>query len=171
MTYAIILAAGLGHRFKETPIKPLFPIKGKPLFLHSLNVFLSCKNIETIILVINKEHRVSYLKYIDKLKSKNCYLTFGDPKQRYKSLMNAMMYVQKNFSLQPNDIILTHDAARINVTPKIIKQSILVAQKYGYASTVLPIHDSIGEIIKTVKYLDRHNKYLIQTPQTIQYKY
>jgi 2-C-methyl-D-erythritol 4-phosphate cytidylyltransferase len=171
MVYAIILAAGSGERFNKSPIKPLFLIKHKPLFLHSLDTFLSSNKIDQILLVINKKHQSSFSKYLKALKYKKVLICYGDSSARYKSLINAMKYLKQVQPLSNRDIILTHDAARINVTTDIINMNISVAQKTGCASTVLPLHDSIGEIKNTMKYLDRTHKYLIQTPQTIQYKH
>jgi 2-C-methyl-D-erythritol 4-phosphate cytidylyltransferase len=80
-------------------------------------------------------------------------------------------YLNQQFKLKPTDIIITHDAARINVTEKIIDDNIMITKQYGYASTVLPLHDSIMELKKEMHYLERSNKYIVQTPQTFQYKF
>jgi 2-C-methyl-D-erythritol 4-phosphate cytidylyltransferase len=80
-------------------------------------------------------------------------------------------FLNEHFHLKPNDILITHDAARININNEIINQNIAVATKYGYASTVLPLRDSIGQLTNTIQYINRSHKYIIQTPQTIQYKF
>jgi 2-C-methyl-D-erythritol 4-phosphate cytidylyltransferase len=167
MTYAIILAAGFGSRFVKQPIKPLFVINKKPIFLHSVLTFLKNKNIDKILLVVNKDYENLYKKYL----SKNILTCHGDKSFRYQSLINGVSFLEKKYSLNKNDIIITHDAARINVDNEIINQNITISKKYGYATTILPINDSICEINKISKYIDRNNKYLVQTPQTIQYKY
>jgi 2-C-methyl-D-erythritol 4-phosphate cytidylyltransferase len=85
--------------------------------------------------------------------------------------VKGMQYLQNHFHLKPNDIIVTHDAARINVSNKIIFDNITTASKQGYASTVLALHDSIIKLDKQASYLERSHKYIVQTPQTFQYKY
>jgi 2-C-methyl-D-erythritol 4-phosphate cytidylyltransferase len=82
-----------------------------------------------------------------------------------------MKFLKEHYSLSVRDIIITHDCARINITSDIINRNIAVAKKYGLASTVLPISDSLCEITNTSRYIARNDKYLVQTPQTFQYKY
>jgi 2-C-methyl-D-erythritol 4-phosphate cytidylyltransferase len=82
-----------------------------------------------------------------------------------------MAFLNANYSILPTDIIITHDAARINVNSRIINDNICVAKKHGYASTVLPLADSLCQLNKTISYVSRDNKFLVQTPQTFQYKY
>jgi 2-C-methyl-D-erythritol 4-phosphate cytidylyltransferase len=57
------------------------------------------------------------------------------------------------------------------VSASIIDDNIRVASDTGYASTVLPIHDSLCEINKTTKYITRDHKFSVQTPQSFQYRY
>jgi 2-C-methyl-D-erythritol 4-phosphate cytidylyltransferase len=82
-----------------------------------------------------------------------------------------VQFANNHFKLQPQDILVTHDAARINVSRKIIDKNIEIARKYGFASTVLSLHDSIVEVKEQIKYLERSHKYIVQTPQTIQYRF
>jgi 2-C-methyl-D-erythritol 4-phosphate cytidylyltransferase len=92
-------------------------------------------------------------------------------KERQDSLVNGVNFLKTNFKLSPSDIIITHDCARINIKNNIINSNINTTKKYGYASTVLPITDSLCEVTNVSKYINRRNKYLVQTPQTFQYKY
>jgi 2-C-methyl-D-erythritol 4-phosphate cytidylyltransferase len=78
MTYAIILAAGLGTRFKKTPIKPLFIINQKPMFLHSVETFVRNHKIDKVLLVVNHEYKTAFQKHINTLKSKNVLICEGD---------------------------------------------------------------------------------------------
>jgi 2-C-methyl-D-erythritol 4-phosphate cytidylyltransferase len=171
MVYGIILAAGIGERFKKTPIKPLFCIKNKPMFLYALDTFLKTKKIDKILLVINDQYKQQFQKYLTGSKYKNLLICNGCQGARWKSLINGVNYLASNFKINPTDIIITHDAARINVTPAIITNNILVASQCGYASTVLALHDSIMEFNSQAVYLERSHKYIVQTPQTFQYKY
>ena len=61
--YFIILAAGESKRFNSYIPKPYIVYKGKPIIQHSIDKVKECKNIEKIILVVNKKHK----KFIDKL--------------------------------------------------------------------------------------------------------
>jgi 2-C-methyl-D-erythritol 4-phosphate cytidylyltransferase len=162
------MAGGIGNRLKANVIKPLLPIKGKALFTYALDVFTNNKNINKVIIVINNKYVNSFNKILKKYKKVD--ICFGGT-NRQDSLVNGMAHLKNKFDLKPNDIIVTHDCARINIDNKIINDNINVCQKAGFASTVLPISDSICEITNGCKYIDRQNKYLVQTPQTFQCKY
>jgi 2-C-methyl-D-erythritol 4-phosphate cytidylyltransferase len=82
MVYAIILAAGIGARFKKTPIKPLYVINKKPLFLHSVDTFLACKKIDKILLVINDKYKKRFQKYLSIPKYKNILICNGNQSAR-----------------------------------------------------------------------------------------
>jgi 2-C-methyl-D-erythritol 4-phosphate cytidylyltransferase len=173
MNYGIILAAGNGKRLEiKNPIKPLVIIKSKPLFYHSLSTFLNNKRVNEIVLVVNHKYRKAYSQYLSKHKlHKPIYVINGSDKARHLSLLIAINFLKNNKQLNNDDIIITHDAARINVTNELINASITTTKKYGYASTVLPLYDSLCEITNKSKYIERSHKYLVQTPQTFQYKY
>jgi 2-C-methyl-D-erythritol 4-phosphate cytidylyltransferase len=173
MNYGIILAAGNGTRLElKNPIKPLVIIKSKPLFCHALFTFLKNKLIHEIVLVVNKKYHKAYLQHIAKHKlNKPVHIIDGSDVGRHLSLLAAMNFLKDNKRLNGNDIFVTHDAARINVSTELINSSIYVAKKHGYASTVLPLYDSLCEITNKSKYIDRSHKFLVQTPQTFQYKY
>jgi 2-C-methyl-D-erythritol 4-phosphate cytidylyltransferase len=173
MNYGIILAAGNGTRLEiKNPIKPLVLIKSKPLFYHSLSTFLNNKQINEIVLVVNQKYHNAYLQYINQHKFKKpVYVIDGSNQARHLSLLIAMNFLKDKKQLNINDIIVTHDAARINVSNELINSSIAIAKKYGYSSTVLPLYDSLCEITNKSKYIERSHKYLVQTPQTFQFKY
>jgi 2-C-methyl-D-erythritol 4-phosphate cytidylyltransferase len=82
MVCGIILAAGVGQRFKKTPIKPLYIINKKPLFLHSLDTFLATKKIHKILLVINDQYLKDFKKYLSLPKYKNVLICNGDQQAR-----------------------------------------------------------------------------------------
>ncbi|GHU32689.1 hypothetical protein FACS1894166_06530 [Bacilli bacterium] len=167
MTYAILLASGLGQRFKKTPTKALYLVNGKPLFMYSTNTFLKIKSISKIVLVVPPNLVDHFQKYVHSSKVLVC---LGNTENRYLSLKNGMDFLNKRVKLQENDIILTHDVARPNITADIIKQNIKTCTKFNLASTLLPLADSLCEINPTSKYIDRGSKYLVQTPQSLRYK-
>jgi 2-C-methyl-D-erythritol 4-phosphate cytidylyltransferase len=171
MNYAILLAAGHGLRLKSKTIKPLLMIDKNPLFLYSLNTFINNKQINQIVLVIPQTHIQQFSKYMTNPIYKRVRLVVGHDKYRHLSLVNAMTFLKSTFNMKPSDVIITHDIARLCVTSHIISNNIAVATRTGYASTVLPLHDSLCEITNTSKYISRDNKFIVQTPQSFQYKH
>ncbi|MDR2823083.1 MAG: 2-C-methyl-D-erythritol 4-phosphate cytidylyltransferase, partial [Mycoplasmataceae bacterium] len=155
MNYAVLLASGRGLRLKSNTIKPLLMLQGKPLFLYALDTFINNKHIDHIVLVVLPSCIKQFQAYLNSPKYKNVYLVHGDEQYRHQSLINAMSFLKTKFKMKPKDVIVSHDIARINVSTSIIDDNIRVAYNVGYASTVLPIHDSLCEISKTTKYISR----------------
>jgi 2-C-methyl-D-erythritol 4-phosphate cytidylyltransferase len=82
MVYGIILAAGVGKRFKKKTIKPLFNINNQSLFLYALNTFLVSKQIDKVLLVINEKYQTHFKKCLSNVKYKNVMICSGDQNAR-----------------------------------------------------------------------------------------
>ena len=83
--------------------------------------------------------------------------------------MNAISYIDDNFDIDDDSIIVTHDSVRPFVTHRIIEDNIAFAAKFGACDTVVPASDTIvesvdGELIKNIPLRD--NFYQGQTPQS-----
>ena len=88
---------------------------------------------------------------------------------RNDTLANAIAYVEKQFGLAPDTVLLTHDAVRPFVTHRIISENIEAARKYGACDTVVAASDTIVEsadnrFISAIP--ERRMMYQGQTPQT-----
>ena len=87
--------------------------------------------------------------------------------------MNSIRYIEDNFGIDEDSIILTHDSVRPFVTHRIIKDNIDAARKYGACDTVVPATDTIvesvnGETIESIPVRDYY--YQGQTPQSFNIK-
>ena len=152
MNTVLIVAAGTGSRAQLNQSKVLYKVNGKPLFLYSVETFLSL-GFE-IVLVAAKTDMNEFRKYIgEKIK-----LVEGG-KTRGESVMKGLREVITPY-------VFIHDGAR----PLISKSSILEIEK------VLQLHDAVllaehmTNAIKInennqVRSLDRNDYLLAQTPQ------
>ena len=171
-TIAIITAAGSGSRFsksaKSAKPKQFLNLLGKPVILHSLLAFQKCKDVDEIIISLNTK----YFDYIHTLASKNKItkligLVEGG-RTRFESVKNAFLQV----SADKDDLVLIHDAARPNISSKLITNLINEAYKYGE----IIIGSEVSETLKREKKgditgtLNRDNLWLVQTPQVFRYK-
>ena len=87
--------------------------------------------------------------------------------------MNRINYIDDNFGIDDNSIILTHDSVRPFVTHRIIEDNIDAAKRYGACDTVVPSTDTIVESIngKTIESIPvRDYYYQGQTPQSFNIK-
>ena len=75
---------------------------------------------------------------------------------RNGTLENALKFINENFAIDDDSVIVTHDAVRPFVTHRIIDENIEAAKKYGACDTVIPATDTIvrsedGENVSSIR--------------------
>ena len=80
-----------------------------------------------------------------------------------------MDYIEETYGIEEWDIVLTHDAARPNLTQRMIEESIMSTLNYGASTCAIKATDTIsyssdGEVVEDI--INREEVYQIQTPQT-----
>lgn len=164
MNIAIILTGGSGSRMKSNLPKQFIEIEGKPLFIYTLEKFVSNKNISRIILIINDDFKKEYKSSLIKFNLDNEIELVSGGKSRQLSVYNALNYL-KTHGVDSEDIILIHDGARPLVQNNIIDENIRSTQiNHSATITVTNIVDTIVD--KEYNLVDRSNLLAIQTPQT-----
>lgn len=156
---AIIVAGGSGKRFGSAKPKQFLLLQKKPMFLWSILAFKKNKQCKQIILVVPKDKELELKKY---KKLYNIDIVCGG-KERYNSVINGINCIKDNI-----DIVAVHDGARPLVTPKIINDVLIKANKYGCAIAACKAKDTIkfsdnGKYIK--ESINRNNIWQAQTPQ------
>ena len=168
MIFAAILAGGIGNRIGYTQPKQFINIGGKPILIHSIEKFLKVNEIDKIIVSSPK----NYIKTTKKLT--NQYFNNNEKivvikggKTRNNTILNSIDYVKNNFN-EGDHILITHDAARIFVSPKLIRKSITELKKYNASSAVIPTVDVIFKTTENkLKEIPlRKNLVNAQTPQS-----
>lgn len=156
LTSIILLAGGSGSRFGSRTPKQFLVLGDKPLFQHSLELFLTLSNIVEIIVVIDEAYRHLVTTPVK----------FANPgKERQDSVYNGLCKVS---SL--SEFILIHDSAR----PLVTKEAVLKVMEDGYAylaaTLATPLKFSVKEALSNHfvnKTIDRSKLFEIQTPQVI----
>ena len=175
MVFSVILAGGTGNRMGNTDKpKQFLTIKDKPIIIHTIEKFLSEPKFEKIIFLspsmwIDHTKRIisKYIGECDKI----AVIEGGDT--RNETIMNSIDYIEKNYTLDNDTIIVTHDSVRPFVTHRIIKENIEAAKTFGACDTVIPATDTIVESINgnTISDIpERKNMYQGQTPQSFKAK-
>lgn len=175
MIYAEILAGGKGTRMGNTEMPKQFLMLGnKPIFIHTIEQFILNKKIEKV-LVCCPEQWVSYTKdTIGKyIANTNKVIVVKGGKTRNDTILNGIRYIEENYGINDDDIILTHDAVRPFLTQRIIDDNVEGALKYGAVDTVVEAFDTIvhsidGKIITDIPL--RNEMYQGQTPQSFNIK-
>ncbi len=175
MTYVEILAGGKGTRMGNTDMPKQFLMLGtKPIFIHTMEQFLLNMDIDKIILLCPKMW-ISHAKdTIDKyLSDTSKIIVIEGGSSRQETILNGCKYIEKEYGINDDDIIITHDAVRPFVNQRIIDENIKKAKKYGAVDTVIPATDTIvessdGKSLSNIPV--RNNMYQGQTPQSFNIK-
>lgn len=154
MNIAVIFAGGVGRRMhtKDLP-KQFLQIYGKPIIIHTLQVFETHKDIDGIVVACVKEW-IPYLNGLIKeynLKKVKSVVPGGKKGQGsiYRGLIAA------NTIAHEKAIVLIHDGVRPFIDHKVIDDNIRSVKEHGTAITTSPVTETIlvvdGEnLIRTV---------------------
>lgn len=164
MNTAIILAAGKGTRMKKNINKQYLMLKDEPMIVKTIDVLETTPLIDEIIIVINKEEKEYFKKFIlNQYTFKKISQVVDGGSQRQESVYNALLVVEEK-----TNIVLIHDGARPFVTHEMIERCIHGALEFDAASTGVPIKETIKIITKNQIVKDtpnRENIWVTQTPQ------
>lgn len=175
MIFAAILAGGIGSRMggTDTP-KQFLNLGNKPVIVHTIEKFVINRDIDKIIVLTPKNFINHTIHLIDE-HIPNCdnVVVIEGGQTRNDTIMNSISYIDENFGIDEDSIILTHDSVRPFVTHRIIEDNINAAMKYGACDTVVPSTDTIvesinGETIESIPVRDYY--YQGQTPQSFNIK-
>lgn len=164
-----MLAGGIGNRMGLNKPKQFEIVGNKPILIHSTETFLKVKEIDKIIVSSPKE-------YINETKELIHYYFPNNPrivvilggKTRNDTILNSIAYIEDNHE-KGDHILITHDAARIFASKKLIEKSIENVKNHDAASPVIPAIDVIFESREKGKLTDiplRENLVHSQTPQS-----
>ena len=155
----ILAAGGIGSRMGASTPKQYLPLSGKPIALHSFELFCEMDEIDEIIVVCDDEFRPLF-------SSTRKPILFAKPgKRRQDSIFNGLCAAFKNAS-----IICTHDAARPFVERNEIRTLLEKTLEIGAATLASPAICTIKQCHEdriVEKTLDRTKLWEIQTPQAL----
>lgn len=171
MNIAIIFAGGSGVRMGAGVPKQFLEINGKPILIHTLQLFQEHEEIDKIYLAMSPD----YIRYtqqlildyrIDKIAA---VVPGGETAQ--DSIYHALKKAQEEN--EEDSIVLIHDGVRPFVEYSVISDNIESVQKYGSAitstlcyETVLVSHD--GAVVDDLPL--RKETYTAQAPQSFYLK-
>lgn len=176
MNYGVVVAGGVGKRMGAEKPKQFLTIGDKPIIVHTVEKFVLASGIEKII-VLTPADWIGYTrdmlkKHLGEANMANVAVIEGGA-TRNETIMNSINYIEEQYGLDDDTIVITHDAVRPFVTHRIIKDNIEAAVKYGATDTVIAATDTIvesqdGELISNIP--DRSKMYQGQTPQSFRAK-
>ncbi len=181
-TCALLAAAGAGRRLLSQGLpepaarsKAFFPLRGKPLFLYSLEALRQCPEISDIVIIVPApllEETRRLLAANPPKEDKNEIVVAGG-ETRQQSVYNGLRAAPAD-----TNYVLIHDAARPFITPELVKSCLSclrqirrgepAAREHQAATIAVPATETVkssadGEWVEAT--LDRSRLWLIQTPQ------
>jgi 2-C-methyl-D-erythritol 4-phosphate cytidylyltransferase len=144
---------------------------GKPVIVHTVEKFLTVDEFEKVIVLAPKgwipQTQDILKKHVPALLDRIAVVAGGA--ERNDTIMNAVAYIESEYGLADDDIIVTHDAVRPFVTYRIIEENIAAARECGAVDTVIPATDTIVQSVDGAMIADippRSEYYQGQTPQS-----
>ncbi len=161
--FLIILAAGNSKRLNSRTPKPFQLVNNKTLLEYSLDSFNGISEIKKKILVYNRKHK----KNLKKIKLPNVTKIIGG-NNRQESTFIALKKIKKMNCTK----VLIHDAARPNLSKKLIKKIIFHTKKNDAVIPVIKGNDATKRISKNIifKNINKNNLRFAQTPQGFSFK-
>ena len=173
--FGIILAGGQGTRMgnAERP-KQFMKIGQKPIIIHTIEKFAIHSAFDKVI-VLSPKAWVSHTRDLIRkyIPDHSNIVVIQGGSSRNETIMNSIQYIEENFGLDDNTIIVTHDSVRPFVSHRMIEENIKAAQEFGACDTVIPATDTIVESQDhqfISKIPDRSTMYQGQTPQSFRAK-
>ena len=160
--YAIIVAGGKGTRMKSHIPKQFILLNGKPILMHTLEVFASYTPELSIILVLPESDINTWENLCDQHNFAIPHsLTIGGD-SRFQSVRNGLSTIKETEGL-----VAIHDGVRPLVDKDTIAASFRLAAIHQSAVAAVRLKESIRVTDQdTTKAVDRSAYRLIQTPQT-----
>lgn len=171
MNIAIIFAGGSGVRMGAGVPKQFLEINGKPILIHTLQLFQEHEEIDRIYLAMNE----GYIRYAEQLVQdyridKLAAVVPGGVTAQ-DSIYNAL---KRAAGENPMDsIVLIHDGVRPVVEYEVISDNIAAVKQYGSAITSTLCYETIlvSKDGNTVDHLPlRKESYSAQAPQSFYLK-
>jgi len=158
--YALIVAGGTGERMMSEIPKQFIEIAGKPILMHTIEIFKQFDNSIDIITVL-PENQLRYWNELQLKHSFNISQTIvRGGKTRYHSVKNGLEFID-----EPG-LVAIHDGVRPFVSIETIKRCFETAEKLGNAIPVISPSDSVRMITeKGNEAVDRDRIKFVQTPQ------
>ncbi len=166
----VILAGGTGSRMKTDLPKQFIEVDGVPVIVNTINNFQNNNRIDSITVVCLKDWSGYLQELIAKYRLDKVISIVAGGDTGHDSAKNGVMSLEK--TMDEDDIVVIHDAARPLISQVIINDMLDTAIKYGNACTAIPIHDTIivtDDQQSGNTQIERNKIMRVQTPQAYRF--
>ena len=159
--YALILAGGAGQRMGSEIPKQFIELAGKPVLMHTLQVFADFGNRIEIILVLPENQIEQWKQLCRKYEFQIPHRVATGGTERFFSVKNGLDLIETD------GIVFIHDGVRPLVSHQTLQRCFDMAMLQGNALPVVSVSESLRLTEQNFsRPVDRNNIKLVQTPQT-----
>jgi 2-C-methyl-D-erythritol 4-phosphate cytidylyltransferase len=152
---------------QEDVPKAYLPLAGKPILIHTLEVFEKVPEVHEVLVVVHAEDlEFCQEEVLAPYPLKKVLRLVPGGKERQDSVYNALKVLKKE--AEELEVILVHDGVRPLVAPALVGKVVAAARRHGAAILGIPCQDTLKrvnsrrEVVDTV---DRQELWQVQTPQ------
>ena len=162
--YAILVAGGKGLRMGSDIPKQFLPLRGRPVLMHTIDVFRRTYPDIHIILVLPREQQ-DYWRQLCGQHDYDVEVCVADGGEtRFHSVRNGLSQIPDG----ARGVVGVHDGVRPFVSPETIRRCFEAAEEYGAVVPVVPVVETVRQVLAdgSSMTVDRNAYRLVQTPQT-----
>lgn len=162
--YAILVAGGKGLRMGSDIPKQFLPLRGRPVLMHTIDVFRRTYPDIHIILVLPREQQ-DYWRQLCGQHGYDVELCVADGGEtRFHSVRNGLSLIPDG----ARGVVGVHDGVRPFVSPETIRRCFEAAEEFGAVVPVVPVVETVRQVLAdgSSMTVDRNAYRLVQTPQT-----
>jgi len=164
---AVIVAGGMGTRFKSDAPKQFLPLGGKAIIWHAITALDAVECVESTIVVCEPRFCKTLKSQIPDQTLRNPIRIVPGGARRQDSVYAGLQAVRTGI-----EIVVIHDAVRPFPPGDAVMEAIEAAREYGAAILAIPVVDTLKECDEegfVLCTLDRQAVWRAQTPQVFQY--
>lgn len=171
MNIAIIFAGGSGVRMGAGIPKQFLEINGKPIIVHTLQLFQYHDKIDKIYISVLEQYIPYMQELVDEYHLRKVVKIVSGGETAQDSIYNALKTAEAES--EPDSVVLLHDGVRPFVSYEVISNNIESVKKHGNGITCTPCFETImisedGEKVDKVPY--RKETFAAQAPQSFYLK-
>lgn len=167
--HVIIPAAGVGNRMANVLPKQYIALGGKPMISHSIQVFFNHPRIAGIHVALNPED--DFWRSLTLEPESRLHLHYTGGATRAETVLNTLKALEP--TLQADDWILVHDAARPGLTHALLTHLINTLEQDEVGGLLaLPVADTLKQSAdnqQVAQTIPRANLWQAQTPQMFRF--
>lgn len=162
MNSAVVFAGGTGARMNSKVLpKQFLKIYGKPVIIHTLEVFENCDEIHEIVVVLLQGWELYLQELLEQYRITKVKKIVGGGETGQQSIYNGLKEVN-------DGIVLIHDGVRPFISSQLIKENIAMARENKIAITCVKAKETLVSVEdnKINRVLKRDVSYMARAPQT-----